>query len=115
MSILVVGISFTTDEAEFLASVLMKTAESALPGSAERFWLDRLHNRVHQGMVDVVANDSAARLATSGTFAVPPPPPLPPTLPGALPGAPAAAGFCSCGHIPGSQPCRSRRSQGTHP
>jgi len=115
MAILVIAVNFTMDEAEFLTSLLSRWSESAQPGSAERFWVERLHNRVHQEVVDVVAADSAARLAASSL-----PTGFPTLPPGGLPGAPtppapAPIAFCTCGHFPGSQACHRRRNAGTHP
>lgn len=120
-SVLIVTVAFTTDEATFLASLLSRWSGAAPTDSAERFWLERLYNRVQQGLVDVVAGDSAARLAASNapsgiqpspfSFAAPSggglPPPPPPTAP--------ATTTCTCGHHPGSVACNIRRKNGTHP
>jgi hypothetical protein len=138
MSILIITVHFTTDEAAFLASLLARWSETAPANSAERFWLEHLHNRVHQEMVDVVAADSAARLAASSApagFT------LPPAAPASQLGAGNASnsvigagggsgggggviiaavggggrGTCTCGYPFGSTYCASRRTQGTHP
>jgi len=108
MSIIVVTVNFTTDEAEFLASLLSRWSEAAPANSAEKFWVERLHNRVHQEMVDVVAADSAARLAASSQS---------PGFPFPAPPAPAPANppVCTCGHIVGSASCNRRHTLGTHP
>lgn len=106
---LTITITFTTDEAEFLTTMLTRSTESVLPGSAERFWLERLHNRVQQAVVAVVAGDSAARLAASaaprGFSAMPPPPPT----------APFPDSNCVCGSGVNSVACLQRKRQGIHP
>jgi hypothetical protein len=109
-NLLIVNVNFTRDEAEFLASLLARWNEAAPVNTAEKFWVERLYNRVHQEMVDVVASDAAARLAISaqspGFGMPPPPPPIPAPMPAAL---------CSCGSVPSSPRCNTLRTQGKHP
>jgi len=116
MGIMVVAVNFTTDEAAYLASLLARLSEAAPANSAEKFWVERLYNRVNQEMVDVVAADSAARLAASSAspgFPFPPPPaPAPPPA-----NAPSGQmnGVCACGHPVRSRACQARVTAGTHP
>ncbi len=108
MGILVVTVNFTVSEAEFLASVLAQRAETAPVSSAERFWMEQLHNRVRQEVMDVVASDAAARLASSSApagFGMP--------MPAAPIQVPAAS--CTCGHITGSKACSTLYALKRHP
>lgn len=98
-----VTITFSTDEAEFLAMALGRASGEGAP-AVDKFWLEKLQHRVQSALQDVVAADAAA--SPGFPFASPPPPPAPP---------PAASGFCNCGNPAGSLPCKGLRQRGLHP
>lgn len=132
-NILIVPVAFSADEAEFLSTALTRVSESALPGSAERFWLEKLQRRVQEALVDVVAGDSAARLAASSMpMGMPPIPPVG-VARGGSGGSPGITtvvigagggggggasvnnGVCTCGYPVGSNGCQRKHTGGTHP